>query len=90
MNPDRPRKPRQDGAALLYLGAPRLYGQTPPHAGCPCCDELVQENGRVQLESLMHHGGRRAHRLRSAVIRLAERFRAAAVDSGADVWKSAP
>jgi hypothetical protein len=38
----------------------------------------------------MHNGGRRAHRLRVAVARLDERFRAATVDKGADVWHSAP
>lgn len=100
MNPHRPRRPRRDGAALLYLGQWRSHvelverrarrGEFDPHAGCPCCDELVHDSGRARLESLMRNGGRRAHRLRVAVTRLDERFRAATVEKGTDAWQSAP
>lgn len=60
---------------------------------CPCCDPLVIEvadlDARGRLESLMHHGGRRAHRLRAAVSRLDGRFRAATVDHDIG-WQAEP
>jgi hypothetical protein len=100
MNPHRPRRPRTDGAALRYLDLWRQYVVRTERdartlasgpATCrdyPCCANLWHDDARSRLESLMHHGGRRAHRLRDAVQRLDERFLAATVD--ADWWQSAP
>jgi hypothetical protein len=100
MNPHRPRRPRTDGAALRYLDQWRQYvvrtervarkGAPVPGISpeCPCCGVLIRDDARSRLESLMHNGGRRAHRLRVAVQRLDERFLAATVD--ADWWQSAP
>ncbi|WP_211285827.1 hypothetical protein, partial [Mycobacterium timonense] len=100
MNPHRPRKPRKDGAALRYLQQWRKYVEltesvarkgdyVPWVRDCPCCDPLLRDDSaRSQLESLMCNGGRRAHRLRAAVARLDERFRAATIEQG--VWRSAP
>jgi hypothetical protein len=100
MNPHRPRRPRTDGAALRYLDQWRQYvvrtegvaRKSAPVPGvppdCPCCGVLIRDDARSRLESLMRHGGRRAHRLRVAVDRLDERFRAATVDI--EAWKSTP
>lgn len=99
MNPHRPRKPRSDGAALRYLDQWGAYvvraervarrGGDDPYR--PCCGVLVPaeaDDARARLERLMRNGGRRAHRLRVAVIALDERFRAATVEI--DAWKSTP
>jgi hypothetical protein len=100
MNPHRPRKPREDGAALRYLEQWRKYveltemlarkGEYVPWVrDCPCCDPRLRDDcPRGRLESLMRNGGRRAHRLRAAVARLDERFRAATIERGG--WKAAP
>lgn len=100
MNPHRPRKPRHDGAALVFLQLwrqcvedaeyfARKGGYVPWVADCPCCDPLMlNDSARGRLESLMRNGGRRAHRLRAAVQRLDERYRAVTEEYG--VAASAP
>ncbi|MDD4865680.1 MAG: hypothetical protein PHQ28_00680 [Mycobacterium sp.] len=101
MNPHRPRRPRQDGAALRYLQLWRRHvelaemfartgGRVPWVPGCPCCDPLVLDDfSREALEGLMRNGGRRAHRLRVAVERLDGRFRAVTIERG-DMVRAAP
>jgi hypothetical protein len=99
MNPHRPRKPRRDGAAIRYLDQWRQYvvrservarkGAPVPGVSpyCECCGVLIDDDARSRLESLMHHGGRRAHKLRVAVELLDERFRAATVEADRR-WRS--
>lgn len=99
MNPHRPRKPRQDGAARRYLNrwrrsverAERVArkGGWTPH-DCPCCEVLRRDDeARAGLEVLMRRAGRRGHRLRVAVARLDARlFAVTVVKPG--VWESAP
>ncbi|MBN7311018.1 hypothetical protein [Mycobacteroides abscessus] len=55
---------------------------------CAMCDGLILDDARDRLESLMGHGGRRAHRLRVAVNALDERFRNVTVEY--DTWQSLP
>jgi hypothetical protein len=100
MNPHRPRRPRTDGAALRYLDLWRRHVVRTERdartlasgpATCrdyPCCEKLWHDDAHRRLESLMRKRGRRAHRLRVAVQRLDERFRAATVE--AETWRSAP
>lgn len=104
MNPHRQRKLRKDGAALRYLDEWRMRVEDTERLArrggyvadrpddCPCCDP-VRPGGagdaRARLEGLMRNGGRRAHRLRAAVTKLDERYRAAAAESG-HAWRSAP
>jgi len=65
MNPGRPRKPRQDGAALRYLDRWRAQverteriaregGYSP--TDCPCCDAFRPDDARERLEGLMRNG----------------------------------
>ncbi len=101
MNRHRPRRPRQEGAALRYLALwrreveraeriHRLGGYAyAGYTGCPCCDgELWDDDCRDRLESLIRRRGKHAHQLRVQVHRLDERFRAVTVERGA--WASTP
>jgi hypothetical protein len=101
MNPHRPRKPRTDGAALRFVEQWRTHVErterltrkgghhpTDPRWEPECC-RPHDDHARDRLESLMHNGGRRAHRLRAAVARLDERFVAVTVERDT-AWKSAP
>ena len=98
MNPHRPRKPRKDRAALYLLDSWRrrverheraLFAPVGEAWSCPCdsCSGLLAYD-RERLESLMHNGGRRAHKLRAAVTALDGWYRAVTVEKGA--WKSLP
>ena len=101
MNPHRPRRPREDGAALRYLQRWRHFVELAERDSrerksvdwrCPCCGaDRYRYEARDRLESLMRNGGRRAHRLRVAVARLDERYREATAELPrwrVDSWSS--
>ena len=93
MDPHRPRKPRTESGALVLLAEWRNYVEGAERddgwrvVNLPCCYHGGLD-ARARLESLMHNGGRRIHRLCAEVTALDERFRAVTVERGA--WRAAP
>jgi hypothetical protein len=97
VNRHRPRRRRKEAATIRYLRrwrqqveyAERIHRTSGyVYTGCTCCDYAIRDYSRDRLETLIHRGGRRNHRLRVEVNRLDERFRAVTVERGA--WASAP